>query len=104
MEYFELKKNYWIARWLKKPSTKDIIKSEKDIRNNNRIITIGLSDSITDRIVYYYKKELRKCKMFGLVNSDYNDIASKMELPKALIILVLERKGIITMSKGKRGE
>jgi len=96
IQYFELKKNFWIARWLKKPKKKDILASQKDIKENSRVITIGVSSSIIDKIIIEHKKKLLHTRgIHKIQNSDFDDVSTRLELPKALILLVLERKGFI---------
>jgi hypothetical protein len=104
MEYFELvEKNYWIGRFLKKPKREIIETTKKNIIEKNRIITIGISKNIINKIINEYLKELKKCSQFGRYKTDYNDICTRMQLPRDLIILVLERKNIIiTKSKLKK--
>lgn len=99
VEYFELKNNYWIARWLKKPSTKIIFISQQDIIKNNRNINIGVGDSIITKIISYYESEKSIHNNFGSINSDFEIIASKLSLPKPLIILVLQNKCNIAKNK-----
>lgn len=95
-EYFELKKDFWICRWLKKPSSKEILSSEVNIVQNNRLITIGISDGIVNKIMDGYKEKLRRSHgLYKVYASDLDDICSDLELPKPIVVLVLERKGIM---------
>lgn len=95
MDFYEVKYNFWIARWLKKPSSYEIVNAEKDILAHNRVIILGISKVISERIINEYKKNKIKCLMYGNSIGDYDAISSKLQLPRDIITLVLERKKII---------
>jgi hypothetical protein len=99
MEYFELKQDYWIARWLQKPSMKEIKSGEKNIKRRNTVIMIGIAETISDRIIKEYIKQRKMCNMYGRECTDFDRIGEKMELPRAIVLLILERKGLINRAK-----
>jgi len=95
MEYFELKKDYWISRWLKKPNKNIIVAAEKNIKKHNRMITIGISVKIIEEIITRFKNKRKKCELYGKMKDDYDEISSEMQIPKALVMLVLEERGVV---------
>ena len=104
MEYFQLQKDFWIARWQKKPNKNIIAEAEKNILENNRIIIIGISESISNKIITEFKKRLNDCEVYGATSTDFDGICTDLELPKAIIMLILERKGFLRKYNRRQNE
>lgn len=104
MEYFEItkKKDYWITRWLKKPTQNERLQSLKNFKNNNGSMLIGIDDVIVEHIIELFKQEVKKNKFYGKFSNDYDRISQQVQMGKPIIMLVLERKGFIDINYVKK--
>lgn len=94
MHYFLLKRDFWVAKWLKKPSNKEIEESVSHINKRNIEVKIGIDDIICNKVMNMYIEEKRRCIMYGKYNDDFNIIACRLQLPKPIVMLILEKNGI----------
>lgn len=101
LDVYIITKDYWIARWLKKPNKKDIKHGESNIKNRGMEIKIGISNSIVEKIINIYNENNKKCFMYGRNNNDFDIICSKLELSKPIVILVLKNKNLIKKDNDK---
>ncbi len=93
VEYFDITKDFWIARWLKKPRTKEILKSKKIIVSKGYIIKIGISVKVVNKVMTIYKN-IEKYNRIENEN-DLSVIALNMELPLPVVLLILKNKSLI---------
>lgn len=96
VEYFELDDNsYWLAKWLKKPSSKEILKARNIIVKRSLTVTLGINKKLVVEIINDYIRRKNNDDMFGTHAFDYDVISCKFQLPKAMVMLILRKKGIV---------
>lgn len=104
IEYFELKKDFWIARWLQKPSNKEIKDGEKNIKGRGIKIEIGIAIPIIEKIINHHNRLAAHCNMYGRHSTDFDEIGSNLQLPRAIVLLVLESKGLLKSQPKRDGD
>lgn len=95
VEYFEVKQDFWVSRWLKKPSTKEILNSKQIIVERAYQIKIGINTTIVNQIINDYQKLKVNNLQYGEQKIDLSIVSSKMELPLPIVLLILKNKKLI---------
>lgn len=98
MEYIMIKKDYWLTRWLKKPSCEEVKCCNNFIIKKNVVPKIGIDDSIINKVCSMCTQE-NKYFLFGKNITDYDDICQKLQLAKPLVLLILAQKGLLRCKK-----
>ena len=97
IEYIDIQdiRDCFIARWLKKPKTVELQKARKMIAKKGIKLNIGISTTLIDRIIEEFNGFRKNNLLFGEDKFDLSHIACKLQIPVALIRVVLEYKGVL---------
>jgi hypothetical protein len=95
VEYFKITKDYWIARWIKRPSTKEIMESKKVIIKKGYDIKIGIERQLVSKILHQFNEKKKNNPQYGDQKIDLEPIATNLELPLPMVKLVLVDKKLV---------